>query len=716
MRRRIPGAKGGDGISPRSEKSMEKELILEIGTEEMPASFIEFALSDLKEGARKKLEGAALNFKEASTYATPRRLTLRVSGLADKQEDQTKEAYGPPVNIAYDDNGKPTKPALGFAKSQGVDIKDVVRVKRDRGEFLAVVKEFKGQKTEKLLKEILPDLILSIPFRKSMRWGDGEITFARPIRWVLAVYGGKTVTFDLGGVSSSSKSYGHRFMHPGAFKVTGWDDYNEKLENGYVILDQDRRKSDIIKGVNTLAKNIGGKIAQDEELLETVTNLVEYPLVLKGDFEKEFLELPREVLISVMKNHQKYFPVTSAKNKTKLLPHFIFVCGTPVKDNRVVVKGNERVIRARFTDARFFFDEDKRSPLGDKVDELKGMVFLSNIGSYFDKAERLKLLASSIAKNIDFKGSIKDIETAAWLSKADLATQMVFEFPELQGIMGKYYAELCGEKKEVAKAIEEHYMPVSRDGELPGSDIGSIVSIADKADTISACFISGLIPTGTQDPYALRRQAIGIINIILERGYHLSLCDLFEVSLNTITKQTKTKLKEPKENVFSSISDFITERFRNVMISEGYSQDVVDAVVSVELDDIVEAQRKIEALSEFRKAPDFVALGIAFKRVVNIVKDHTRTKVKESLFLESVEKELYDSFNKVREKVDSEISVKNYEKSLSLMKDLKEPVDKYFEGVMVMDKDPDLKKNRLSMLSHIRELFFKIADFSKLST
>ena len=553
---------------------MEKELILEIGTEEIPAGFIQFALADLKEDARKRLEASSLKFKDISAYATPRRLTLRITGLSDKQEDQTKEAYGPPVKIAYDENGEPTKPALGFAKSQGVDIKDVVKVKRDRGEFLAVIKKLKGQKTDKLLKDLLPELILSIPFRKSMKWGDGDITFVRPIRWVLAIFGGKTVTFELEGVKSSSKSHGHRFMHPKAFKVTSWKDYTEQLEKGYVILEQARRKKDIVKGIDTLSKKIGGKVTEDEELLETVTNLVEYPVVLKGDFEKEFLKLPKEVLISVMKNHQKYFPVNNAKNKSRLLPHFIFVCGTPVKDSSVVVKGNERVIRARFTDARFFFDEDKSSPLSDKVEELKDMVFLSDVGSYYDKTERIKTLAASIAESIEYAGGVKDVETAAWLSKADLATQMVFEFPELQGIMGKYYAELGGEKKEVARAIEEHYMPVSRDGELPGSDLGSIVSIADKVDSISACFISGLIPTGTQDPYALRRQAIGIINIILERGYHLSLSELFELSIATITEQSKTKLKHSGEDVLKAISEFITERFRNIMITRGYSQDV----------------------------------------------------------------------------------------------------------------------------------------------
>ena len=344
------------------------------------------------------------------------------------------------------------------------------------------------------------------------------------------------------------------------------------------------------------------------------------------------------------------------------------------------------------------------------------MVFLSDVGSYFEKTERIKILASTIAKAIGYTGDVKDVESAAWLSKADLATQMVFEFPELQGTMGKYYAERSGEKKEVARAIEEHYMPVSRDGELPGSNIGSIVSIADKVDSISACFISGLIPSGTQDPYALRRQAIGIINIILEKDYHLSLSETFDLSLDTIIKQTKKKFKEPKEKVFESISEFFKERFRNIMTGDGYPQDVVEAVVSVELDDIVEAKRKIEALTVFRKAADFEALGIAFKRVVNIVKDHTKSAVKENLFLEAVEKELFESFNRVRDKVDSHMVEKNYEKSLALMKTLKEPVDKYFDGVMVMDKDERLKKNSLSMLSHIRELFFKIADFSKLNT
>jgi len=695
---------------------MAKELILEIGTEEIPAGFLDNTINNLASLTKKALEENSLSYESIDSYGTPRRLTLRVKGLVEKQEDRTEEAFGPPVKIAYDENGNPTKPALGFAKAQGVDIKELTTVKRDRGEFLAVKRQIKGQKTDKILKEILPDLILSLPFRKSMKWGDGEITFVRPLRWILSIFGDKTISFNLENLKSSNKSYGHRFMHPKAFKVTNWDDYEKGLEDGYVLLDQIQRRDNINTGIKELAEQIGGFVPEDPELLETVTNLVETPVVLKGDFEEEFLSLPKEVLISVMKNHQKYFAVFSKSDKDELLPHFIFVCGTPVKDNDVVSKGNERVIRARFTDARFFFDEDKSSHLETKLDDLNGMVFLSEIGTYYQKTERLTELAGYLGDQLGFKDSIIDIKRAAELSKADLATQMVFEFPELQGTMGKYYAELSGEKAEVAKAIEEHYMPIARDSALPESEIGSIVSITDKVDAISSCFISGLIPTGTSDPYALRRQAIGIINISVDKNFHFSLKEIFQSSLELIIKQTGDKYSDSSEETLKNIINFMADRFRNLMTSEGFSQDVVEAVVSVEFDDILNSKRKIEALTEFRKATDFETLGAAFKRVVNIVKDHSGNEVLSELFVETAEEQLHSTLSDVREKVEAKILDKNYLDSLLIMKELKEPVDHFFDNVMVMDKDPKIKENRLSMLSQIKNLFFKIADFSKLNT
>lgn len=694
---------------------MAKELILEIGTEEIPAGFMRDAIDKLSELASRELAGNALAYGNISSYGTPRRLTLRVTDLTDKQGDQSREFYGPPLRIAFDDKGNPTNATIGFAKSQGVDVKDLVTVTRDRGEFLAAVKKIKGQKTEKLLKEMLPRIIMDLPFRKSMKWGNGDAVFARPIRWILAVYGGKTIHFNIEEVRSSSKSRGHRFMSPRPFPVSGWNDYVEGLERGFVVLDQNRRQSLIEKGINDLAGEIGGTALRDEELLETVTYLVEYPVVLKGDFEADFLELPKEVLISVMKNHQKYFPVLSRSESGKLMPHFIFVAGTKTKDSRVVAKGNERVIRARFTDARFFYDEDRTTPLSDKIGRLKDMVFLSDLGTYYDKTERLKVLAGVIGRQLGIE-PITDVIRAAGLSKADLATQMVFEFPELQGIMGKYYALLSGEKEGVARAIEEQYMPTSREGELPGTDIGSVLGIADKLDTISACFISGLIPTGTSDPYALRRHAIGIINIVLDKNYHLSINGLFRASIAAIVDQAHGKSADSQDNILTEVSGFFKERFRNIMISDGFPQDVVDAAISAEFDDIVEVKRRIEALSEFRKAPDFDSLGIAFKRVVNIVKGQPKGEVRDRLFVEPVERELYLSFIDTREKVGGKMSERNYPEALSIMKTLKEPVDKFFEHVLVMDENADLRMNRLSMLWEIRDLFFRIADFSKLST
>lgn len=694
---------------------MAKELILEIGTEEIPAGFLDYAAQDLASLAKKVLDENSLGYENVECYGTPRRLALRVEGLPDKQEDRVEEAYGPPVKIAYDDKGNPTKPALGFAKAQGVSFDELTTVQRDRGEFLALKKKIKGQKTDKILKEILPDLVLSIPFRKSMKWGDGAVTFVRPLRWILSIFGGKTISFNIEDLKSSNKSYGHRFMHPKGFKVTNWDEYEKGLEEGYVLLDQNKRRETINTETAELADKIGGFIPEDPDLLETVSNLVEIPVVLKGNFEKQFLTLPKEVLISVMKNHQKYFPVFSKSETDELLPHFVFVCGTPVNDPDVVSKGNERVIRARFTDARFFYDEDKSAPLWDKLEDLKGMVYLSEVGSYYDKTERLKTLANEMGNNLGFENNTRHIVRAAFLSKADLATQMVFEFPELQGIMGKYYAEISGETPEVAKAIEEHYMPTGRDGDLPESDYGSVLSIVDKIDNISSCFVSGLIPTGTSDPYALRRQAIGIINIVLEKNLHLSLKESFRIGLQAIIDQTEDKYSDSLDDILDTIMTFMTERFRNLMTSEGFAQDVVEAVVSVEFDNIMDAKRKIEALTEFRKAADFEALGVAFKRVVNIVKDHAGEKVLDEHFVESAEEHLHNSLNDVRDKVEDKIVEKNYLESLLLMKNLKDPVDNFFDNVMVMDENPQIKENRLSMLANIKSLFFKIADFSKLS-
>ncbi len=712
---------------------MEKELILEIGTEEIPAGFLEDALRNLGSITERELEDNLLSYKDIITFGTPRRLTLKVSGLSDKQSDKVVEITGPPKRIALDESGAPTKAAIGFAKAQGADVKDLIILGREKGELIAIRRKIKGVRTEGVLKELLPKIILSIQFRKSMRWADGSTTFARPIRWILALYDGKTVPFNIEGIKSGPNTEGHRFISPKPFRVKNWDGYISGLEKGFVILDQKKRKEIIRGDVVKTAKEIGGVVLQDEELLEVVTHLVEYPLVLKGNFEPEFLELPKEVLISVMKNNQKYFPVFSNSEKNKeLLPHFIFVSGTPVRNPDIVIRGNERVIKARFRDAKFLYEEDIKTPLLDKVEKLKGMVFLSDLGTYYDKVKRLgtrkakmESLVKVIGVNLGFQDFFEDLERAAILSKADLVTQMVFEFPELQGTMGRYYAERSGENQEVARAIEEQYMPTSREGKLPETNLGAILSIADKIDTISACFVAGLTPTGTSDPYALRRQAIGIINIILNKGFHLSLKLIFNSGLGRIWDQLG---KPSSSDILKEAMDFMVERFRNLMISEGFTQDLIDAVISseretstrgeyVEDHDLVETRRKIEALSEFCKAPDFDLLAIAFKRVVNIVKGQPRgNEVIKELFTEPTESLLYKAYSDAKHRVEQSISERDYIKALSQMKGLKGSVDKYFDDVLVMDKDEKIRLNRLTGLWMIRDLFFKVADFSKIST
>jgi glycyl-tRNA synthetase beta chain len=417
---------------------MGKELIFEIGTEEIPARFMEDAIRDLRSVTERELRENLLTCKDISTYGTPRRLILLVTDLSDIQTDRLIEVVGPPKRIAFDKDGKPTKAAIGFAHAQGIGVTDLVISEGERGEFVAVRRTVKGEKTEKILKHLLPKIIHTISFRKSMRWGEGNESFARPIRWILSIYGGKIVKFKIDGVISGSKTQGHRFMARKPFRVEGWNNYTSELKKRFVVFDQEERKQIIQTSIDLRAREIGGIPLDDSELLDTVSHLVEYPTVLRGTFDSDFLKLPKEVLISVMKNQQKYFPVIStAIDDQRLLPYFIFVCGTPVKNEEIVIKGNERVIRARFQDGRFFFEEDLKTPLSSKSEKLKSMIFLSGLGTYYEKTLRMEEFVEQIGISLGFQNTINDIKRAAKISKADLTTEMVFEFPELQGIMGK---------------------------------------------------------------------------------------------------------------------------------------------------------------------------------------------------------------------------------------------------------------------------------------
>ena len=510
---------------------MSNELLFEIGTEEIPAGFLSKAVVDMEEIIRKALTENRLAFDGIKCLATPRRLVLYVAHLSARQEDQTVEKLGPARKAAFDENGQPTKAAIGLARGQGIDVSRLETMTTEKGEYLGVRKTIAGRNTRELLPDILKEFMMAIPFRKSMRWADSTLRFARPVHWLLALYGGEVVDLKIENIQSGNQSYGHRFMNPAPFNVTGFEDYLTKAGENFVIVDQSERTRLILEEAQKSAAEIGGKLFFTDDLLKTVSFIVEYPVIVRGGFEEEFLKIPKDVLTTTMISHQKYFPVVN--NDGKLLPYFIAVSNTRPRDISVVAKGNERVLRARLADASFFFEEDKKVPLEDRVESLKKVVFHTLLGTSHKKVLRFRKLAVKIASKV--KPSVKkNVDRAALLAKADLESLMVGEFSELQGIMGREYALIAGEKPEIANAIYEHYLPVVAGGDLPLSDEGAIVGIADKMDTIAGFFGVGMPPTGTADPYALRRQALGVINIILSRRYPLGLNFLIDESLNML--------------------------------------------------------------------------------------------------------------------------------------------------------------------------------------
>ncbi|NIX14645.1 MAG: glycine--tRNA ligase subunit beta [Candidatus Dadabacteria bacterium] len=707
---------------------MDKDLILEIGTEEIPAGFLESSTARLKEIITKVFSDLNLGFSDITVYYTPRRITLRITGLPEKQEDITEHHTGPPKAIAYDNDGKPTKAAIGFAKKFGLDVKKLKLVENDKGQFLGFTKNIKGKPTAKILKEQLPDIILKIPFPKSMRWRTSNISFARPIRWILCLFNNKTLKFSIYNITSSNKSYGHRFLSPKSFKAETWNSYISQLENSYVVLDQHHRTEIIAREVRIKADELDGIIEEDTDLLQTVTNIVEYPIALTGTFEDEYLEVPPEVLVSVMKHHQKYFPVykkdipsnadisiksvSDIKKINSLLPNFIFISGIKVDKPEVVIKGNERVIRARFNDARFFLSEDTKQHLEEYVSKLKTVTYLSDVGSYYDKKIRLEKLSDYISMLFP-EINVNNLKRAAELCKADLVTQMVFEFAELQGTMGKYYALISGESADVATAIEQHYMPVTRDGELPSTGLGMFLSIIEKLDNVCSCFYAGLIPTGSADPYALRRQSIGIIRIIIDNNIDLNINEL----INSWIENSGLEISvDSKDKLRGQILEFFTERFRNFLLEEHkFDFDVIDAALSVKFENILDSMKVVQTITELKEEQDFESVTTAFKRVVNITKNTEKGTVDTALFTHDAEHQLYKQFITAKNEVKKDLESGNYKNVLDKIVELRVPVDNFFDSVMVMDKNLQIKNNRLSLLNAIKDLFFNIADFSKLN-
>jgi glycyl-tRNA synthetase beta chain len=688
---------------------MGTELLLEIGTEEIPAAFLPKALKDLEGIARGELAANRIPHGEIRTMGTPRRLFLAVDGITERQEDQVIEKLGPAARVAFDEQGNPSRAAVGFARGQNLGIAELERVTTEKGEYLCARKKIIGEATEGLLPAILTKVITGIPFRKSMRWSDLEFRFARPIHWILALFDGRIVPFRIANVESCNTSRGHRFMGPDSFPVENLEGYLAGTRNHFVVVDPAERKEIIREETRKAAATVGGRVLPSEELLETVTFLTEYPTVVCGNFDREYLKLPPDVLITTMIHHQKYFPVVDEKGA--LLPHFITINNTLARDPAVVKRGNEKVIRARLSDARFFFEADRKIPLDRRVEDLKKVVFHTLLGTSYEKVMRFQKLAGWIAGRIDPTLAGR-VDRAALLAKADLDTQMVGEFAELQGIMGREYALLAGEDPIVAKAIHEHYLPTAAGGDLPETDEGAIVSIADKTDSICGFFGVGLIPTGTADPYALRRQALGVINIILAKRYPFSLGSLIDESLAILGPLLKRTSDETK----TAVLEFFKGRFENQLISQGHPYDVVDAILANGMDSLVAADDKIRAMADFKSDPDFQPLAIAFKRVVNIIRGFQNGAVDPALLSGPEEKNLHEAFLKIRETVLTHISKGDYSAVLFDLARLREPVDAFFEAVLVMAEDEKIRFNRLSLLEEISTLFHDVADFSRIVT
>jgi glycyl-tRNA synthetase beta chain len=687
---------------------MSAELFLEIGTEEIPAGFLPVAMADIERLMRKELENARIGFDGVRTFATPRRLGIAVQGVARRQARQEVSASGPSVKVAFDADGHPTKAALGFARGQGVDVADLERRQTDKGEYLFFSKVVEGRPSAELLPELLPRLIDAIPFRKSMRWKDLDIRFARPVHWIVALYDGQVVPFAYGNLTSGDRSRGHRFMAPEPFEVTGLEQYLAEAEQRYVIADPARRRQLIADQLAEATLATDGRLNPDDDLLDEVTFLVEYPTAVVGGFEETYLQLPPELLITAMREHQRYF--TLVDEQGKLLPRFITISNTPAEDLTVVQRGNERVLRARLADAMFFWKEDRKVKLASRLDALKNVVYQAKLGTSYEKVLRFRELAVNLARQLAPEAA-ELTDRAALLAKCDLETGMVYEFPELQGVMGREYALLDGEDPRVAQAIFEHYLPVQASGQLPSDDVGAFVSIADKIDTICGCFGVGLIPTGTADPFALRRSAIGILNILLDREYRLSLTELIRRSVALLAD----KLTRPADEVAADVLEFIRLRFFNMLTAQELPQDVVDAVLGAAFDDPVDALLRVKALAAFRAQDDFEPLAVAFKRVVNIVKGGVDAPVDETLFEAPCEGELLAALHRVTGRFEQLLADGVYGDALRTVGELRAPVDALFDGVMVMAKDERVKANRLALLTAVARLFQGIADFSKIA-
>lgn len=691
---------------------MPQNLLLEIGTEEIPARFMAGALAQLRELAVKKFAEERIDYAAVSTYGTPRRLALLVKGVAGVQQDKLEAVKGPSRKAAFDAAGLPTKAGQGFARSQGVAVEDLEIRETPAGEYVFAQKRMQGRAVMEILPQILPGFITGLNFPKPMRWGYGEMRFARPIHWLVALFGTEVISFSLGDRLSGRTTYGHRFLGQGPISLEKADDYLSRLQENYVLADPAERRELIWQQIQALATQEGGRVEPDPELLEEVTYLLEYPTALCGSFADEYLELPEEVLITPMREHQRYFPVRDAAGR--LMAKFITVRNGTADHLDLVREGNEKVLRARLADARFFFEEDLKIPLDQNFKKLERIVFQESLGLVSDKVRRIRALSAQIAGELGWSAEgAADLDRAAFLAKTDLVTNMVYEFPELQGRMGAEYARRGGEKPEVAQAIFEHYRPRYAGDGLPATELGMVVSLADKLDTLVGCFGVGIQPTGSQDPYALRRQALGVCRIMLERGLEISLGRLIDQAF-ALYPADQVQMKRTREQVISELQEFFELRLRNILNEQDIAYDVIDAVLAVGFDNLADLQRRASGVQAFRQQPEFADLLTAYLRAHNLALHADAETIDETRWQEPAEEKLHVALTEAQFAVSESLEGRDIGRALGALARLCGPISDFFTGVMVMVEDPEVRNNRLALLKQIDQLAGRIADFSKI--
>ena len=684
---------------------MNKKLLFEIGTEEIPARFIAKTKADMKGYLEKTLKELHIEYKSIELKCTPRRFVVIIDELAENQATVEEELKGPAKKIAFDENNNPSKALLGFLKGKDISPEEVYFKTVGKDEYAHIKLTKEGQAVKGLLKDIFEGMIKSTTFPKSMRWGGKNIRFVRPIRYFVCLMDEEVIDFEIEGIKTGNITKGHRFLGSSEIVINTPDEYEAKLKENFVILDDQQRKALILEQCKAVADSLGGTLMMDEDLLEEVNYIVEYPTAFYGEFEKSYLSLPKEAIITPMKEHQRYFPVLDADGK--LLNKFITVRNGDSYAIDNVKRGNEKVLDARLSDALFFYHEDTKKPLEAYVERLDTIVFQQKLGTILDKTKRIQNLSAKIAKALAL--TLPNLDRAAYLSKADLTTAMVFEFTELQGIMGRYYANLSNEPSEVAEAIYEHYLPRFAGDELPSTNEGIILALSDRLDSVAGFFAIGIQPTGSQDPYALRRQALGILNIMMEKKLDVRLFDLLDLALENFDFEDMDK-----QSVKSDLMSFFELRLKNLFTDMGIRYDVVDAIINIEDSNPFDLLIRAKDLDAWVKNNSVTEALQTFSRISNISKEAIAGKVDEALFAHDSEAKLNTAYNSIKAEVEAMLARREYVKALELLISIKDSVDEFFDSVMIMDENIDIRANRLAMLSNIRTTMESVADLSKI--